>query len=66
MKEKAVVTFKRLADGTLTAEVTGPQGNMIASRNFGKVSEQELKRIMSEIEKLFPDLAGMSVDLTGN
>jgi len=67
VKGKATVTFRRSASGDVTGEIINEQGEIVVSRNFGIMTEEEYRRVLKMIEEKYPDIGSDDpIELTGN
>ncbi len=66
-KDKATLTFRRAASGQVTGEVINESGEIVLSKNFGTMTEEEYRKILKLMEKEFPDIGAIEpIELTGN
>jgi hypothetical protein len=67
MKDKATVACRRAASGEVTGEIINENGEIISSKNFGIMPEEEYRQLLKLIEQEFPDIwQGDTIELTGN
>ncbi len=67
MKDKATVCFRRLPSGEVVGEIISEAGDILESRNFGVMSEEEYKRVLKLMQRENPDLDALPlIELTGN
>jgi hypothetical protein len=66
MKEKATVTFRRTAAGEIIGEIVGENGEVLMSRNFGNMTDEEIERVIAIFQQEHPDTLILPVKLSGN
>lgn len=67
MKNKAIVTLSRNANGEVFGEIIDEKGVIVESKNFGMMTEEEYGRVLKLIEREFPDIGAIeAIELTGN
>lgn len=67
MKDKATICFRRLGSGEVIGEIINHAGEIVETRNFGEMSEEEFGRVLKIIQRECPDLAVNDlIELTGN
>lgn len=66
VKNRPVISFSRLTDGEVIAEVVGEDGAVIQRKNFGKFTEEEYEQLFSALGDLMPEIVQQQIDVTGN
>ncbi len=67
MEKPITVCFRHKADGELLGEIRNDKGQVVASRSFGVMDEEEYNRCLNHIERIFPGVCrGPRIELTGN
>lgn len=67
MRNRATAVFRRLPSGDVIGEIIAETGEVIQSRNFGKMSEDEYRKILDLIDRERPDMGAIEpIELSGN
>ena len=64
-RKHAAICFRRTRDGHVVAEILTPDGTIQATRDFGKFTEDEYRRLFEVIRQEYPD-AALPVEVTEN
>lgn len=59
MKYKA--TLRLTASGEVVGEVVNEHGNVVSSRHFGVMTEDEFRKGLKQVEKVFSEVASTDV-----
>ena len=66
-KDKATFCFRRMKTGEVIGEIINEAGKVVATRNFGVMTEDEFRRVLKVVQQEYPDLAADEpIELTGN
>jgi hypothetical protein len=55
MKDKALGTFRRSASGEVIGEIVNDAGEIVESRNFGQMTDDEIERVLNIFQAEHPD-----------
>ena len=66
MKDKATVCFRRMQSGEVIGEIINDAGEIVETRNFGHMTDDEIERIPDVFQTENPDTVIRPVRLTGN
>jgi len=66
MKDKALVTFRRSASGEVIGEIVNEAGEIVETRNFGHMTDDEIERVLEVFQAEHPDTVIRPVRLIGN
>jgi hypothetical protein len=66
MRDKITISFRRLSDGEVIADVVDEEGMLIESRSFGRCSAEEYAQLAEVINQKMPVPGAMAVRVTGN
>ncbi|MDA8104098.1 MAG: hypothetical protein M0Z71_01835 [Nitrospiraceae bacterium] len=66
MKNKATVCFKRLQSGEVIGEIIGENREVLISRNFGELANEEIERGLVVFQAENPNTVILPIKLTGN
>ncbi len=66
MKEMVTISFRRLPDGEIVADIVDEKGLVIETRSFGKCSPEEYEQLAEVINREMPAPGTMAVRVTGN
>jgi hypothetical protein len=65
-KDKATVTFRRSASGEVIGEIAGEDGEVLMSRNFGQLTDEEIERVIAAFQEENPATLILPIKLMGN
>jgi hypothetical protein len=66
MKDKATVYFRRLQTGEVIGEIFGEGGEILLSKNFGALTDEEITRVLEVFQAENPGIVVQAIKLTGN
>ena len=66
MKNKATVCFKRLQSGEVIGEIIGENREVLISRNFGELANEEIERGVVVFQAENPNTVILPIKLSGN
>jgi hypothetical protein len=65
-KDKATIHLRRTKEGDLVVEIVGEDGEVLVSRNFGDMTDEEIGRVLDALRDEYPDTVIHPIELTGN
>jgi hypothetical protein len=66
VKDKATVCFRRLPTGEVLGEIVGDDGEVLLSKNFGVLTDEEISRALEVFQAENPAIVVQAIKLTGN
>jgi hypothetical protein len=66
VKDKATVCFRRLQTGEVLGEIVGDDGEVLLSKNFGVLTDEEISRALEVFQAENPAIVVQAIKLTGN
>ncbi len=66
MKARATVSFRRTDVGEVIGEIISDTGEVLEARNFGKMSDEEINRVLEAFQHENPDTVILPIKLTDN
>ena len=66
-KDQGTILFRRLPGGTVVGEITDSYGRVIMSKNFGSLSDTEIRNILKIYKEENPDIDILpTIEIAGN
>jgi hypothetical protein len=66
VKDKATVYFRRTTTGEVVGEIVGESGEVLLTRNFGELTDEEILKILEVFQAENPGIVIHAIKLTGN
>lgn len=64
--DKATIQFRRNDAGDVVGEIVGENGEVLLSKNFGAMTDEEIERVLAAFQAENPDAVVLPVKLTDN
>ncbi len=61
MKDKATATLRLKTSGEVVGEIVNEHGKVVSSRRFGLMAEDEFRKNLQQVEKLFSETASTDI-----
>lgn len=65
-KDKAAIDLRRTKKGDFIVEIVGEDGEVLVSRNFGSMTDEEIERVLEVFRGEYSDVVIQPIELTGN
>ncbi len=63
MKDKATATLRLKASGEVVGEIVNEQGRVVSSKRFGLMTEDEFRKNLQQVEKVFSGASNDAIEL---
>ena len=67
MRDQGTILFRRLTDGTVIGEIVDSYGRVVLSKNFGPLSDTEIRNILNIYKEENPYINILpTIEIAGN